>query len=156
MEKQLYLKPMKYVNDNPKKSSPVLDKRLLFKKDFDSPPLKSGYLIFHIMAVADEYGLTTKRLLMLLYMRELKHFKQGVRVFNYLPRLEFYIKAGVIREDFGYRGDNVYCLTDFGLEIVDEFNKRINNSQEYVHDNRLGYLDSDTKLKSVLSDYFNN
>ena len=130
----------------------IFDKKKLI---VESDNLNTAYTIFSLQNLTDKYSLDYDRLLIILYLKELNLFSLRIKVLDRSILLRSFIPSGFIVEDYSNNNKKLFKLTDKSIRIVKEFYDSLSNNSSFLSKNREAELDVDSKVKSVLGDYFN-
>jgi len=117
---------------------------------------KSSYLIFGIYDTAEKYDIKPDWVIMLLYLHELELFNLEIRVLGKLHRIGEYKNHGLIKPNYSNNGKRLYCLSQKGLKVIEYLYSCLDDNSKYILKNRQTDVDLDSKVKGVLSNYFND
>lgn len=134
------------------------DGKLVFKQKsviVENENSSFGYIFFCLEILMEKYLLDYEEVLLLLYLNELVLFDRKIKVIERIVDLGIYLRMGYIKENYSYKKKKLYNLSDKGLDVVNDFLKTINNRDSLILENRKTEIALESKVKSVLGDYFN-
>jgi hypothetical protein len=149
-EKSLNIRSVKKVSLT---SEVLFDKKTLV---VESDKLNTAYTIFSLQKLTVKYGLDYDWLLVLIYLKELNLFEFTVMVIDRKIKLDYLLIAEYIVEDYSNNNTKLFKLTDKSISIVKEFYNSLSNTSLFISKNRKTELDVESKVKSVLGNYFNS
>mgnify|MGYP003640703375 CR=1 FL=1 len=143
------------INKKPVKKA--LTKKSLFKervKKVEVNKYNTSFLIFHLLDFEKKYDISQYNLMLLLYLKDLALFPTQLEIVGRTIKLKELLTIKLIEEDYSVRGKVLYRLSLRGILIVDEFNSVIKDSTKYYLDNRNTDIDTESKIKSNIANYF--
>lgn len=133
-------------------SEVLFDKKTLV---VESDKLNTAYTIFSLQRLTNKYGLDYDWLLVIIYLKELNIFEFTIMVLDRKIKLDYLFRAEYIVEDYSNNNKKLFKLTDKSIRIVKEFYNLLSNTSLFISENRKTELDVESKVKSVLGNYFN-
>ncbi|MFK5981438.1 MAG: hypothetical protein QM499_00875 [Flavobacteriaceae bacterium] len=124
--------------------------------DFNIDKFNIASLLFNLQDACNKYGIRYENVIVLIYLNELSVFRFDIKVLDRSIKLVEYLALGFIVTDFTAKKKNYYRITKYGKEIADYFYSTLNNSANYIKENRVLELDAKAKMKSVLADYYSD
>jgi len=146
--------PVKVKPKQKKNTITDLDVDVVFNQNVTKGVLP--YLFLHITKVSDDYNVSFKDILLLLYLKELQVFDYKINVFGEEVFLKNLFEKGFIDNDFSYKKKNYWCLGKKGIEVVEYFYSSLLKNDELIALNRGSDIDVESKLKSTLSSLFSS
>jgi len=112
------------------------------------------YIIFSFQHISNKYNIDYKKIAFLLYLHELKYFKNSLIVSEKKMILGELISLGFVHIEYSVK-NNIYSLTETGRNIVVDFYEYENDRSTFYLENRQTDIDVESKVKSVLKNLFN-
>ena len=131
----------------------------IFKKakiSIGSQNIKSSYLIFHLENISVKENISYEKILIILYLHELGLFTLGINISGRNFYLKDIMNLGYIVQDYTHKGNKLFKLTQIGIDVVNDFNKRLKDNSSLIAKNRETDVDLDSQVKSALDSYYNN
>lgn len=113
-----------------------------------------SYMIFAFQKVFEKYDVDYEKVLCLMYLEELGIFEYTIEILNKKMWLVEYVRSGLIIEEYLHDQKRMFKLSPLALEILKSVKSTLGDCDSFVGKNRILDVQTDDKVKSVLSDYW--
>lgn len=112
---------------------------------------KGHFLVFCFQELNNLYGLSVDEVSIILYLNDLWIFKLEIVIINRYVRLGDLLRREYIEVNYSYNNSKLYSLSEKGKGVVAKFDYLLNNTNEYLSENRETDISFDAEMKSIIN-----